>query len=291
VLAVALGAAGGQSVLYAAENHNHAAEILSAALGPAAAPPGFQALNTVIGKMSGVIADPGEIEAARLAPLAPGIGRAALVEEFNRILVSRVTLPGFRRALAAFEEKEDLLPFEEAKLFGHNAIHCLLGFLARRRGYALMSQAAGDGELMGFAREAFILESGAGLLAKHRRVADPLFTEAGFAAYADDLLRRMVNPWLRDTVERVTRDAERKLAYGDRLFGAMRLALRAGVRPVRIAAAARAGVEHLAPGPLDGAAIRAILESIWSRGPREADGLEEECVRLVAEARPAGRGR
>ena len=71
----------------------------------------------------------------------------------------------------------------------------------------------------------------------------------------------------------------------------MRLALRAGVRPVRIAAAARAGVELLAPRPLDAAAIRAILESIWSRGPREDDGLAEECVRLVVEARPMMRGR
>ncbi len=101
----------------------------------------------------------------------------------------------------------------------------------------------------------------------------------------------MGNPWLRDTVERVCRDPERKLGYGDRLFGAMRLALAAGVRPVRIAAAARAAIEHLAPGPLDAAAIRGILESIWSRGPAEADGLAEECVRLVAEARPMGRGR
>ena len=100
----------------------------------------------------------------------------------------------------------------------------------------------------------------------------------------------MGNPWLRDRVERVCRDPERKLGYGDRLFGAMRLALRHGIRPTRLAAGARAGVEHLAGRALDADAIRAILGSIWGREPAarrrtgRADGLAEECIRLVAEA-------
>jgi mannitol-1-phosphate/altronate dehydrogenase len=155
-----------------------------------------------------------------------------------------------------------------------------------------MSQAAADRELIGFAREAFVLESGAALVARHRGLGDPLFTEAGFAGHAEDLLARMGNPWLRDRVERVCRDPARKLGYGDRLFGAMRLALACGIRPARLAAAARAGVEYLAGRGLDAEGIRGILESIWSRGHSErgaeADALADECVRLVVEARPIG---
>ena len=41
----------------------------------------------------------------------------------------------------------------------------------------------------------------------------------------------MVNPFLRDPVARVTRDPVRKLGWDDRLLGAMRLALDAGVQP------------------------------------------------------------
>jgi mannitol-1-phosphate/altronate dehydrogenase len=67
-----------------------------------------------------------------------------------------------------------------------------------------------------------------------------LFTPAGFAAYADDLMVRMVNPWLRDAIDRVIRDARRKLGWNDRLIGTMRLALDAGITPCRFAKGAAA---------------------------------------------------
>src|SRR5208282_506515 len=77
-------AAGGpRTVVYAAENHNHAAEILQAAVFDEI-PPAEQApvrgyvsfLNTVIGKMSGVISAAGEIQARQLATVTPGGARA-----------------------------------------------------------------------------------------------------------------------------------------------------------------------------------------------------------------------
>jgi hypothetical protein len=85
-------------------------------------------LNTVIGKMSGVITDPLQLHALGLTPITPEAGRAFLVEAFNRILISRIHFdtPGFQRGIQAFIEKDDLLPFEEAKLFGHNATHAWL---------------------------------------------------------------------------------------------------------------------------------------------------------------------
>jgi len=49
-----------------------------------------------------------------------------LVEAFNRILISKTSFGdtlatrGFHRGIEVFEEKPDLLPFEEAKLYGHN---------------------------------------------------------------------------------------------------------------------------------------------------------------------------
>ena len=54
------------------------------------------------------------------------------------------------------------------------------------------------------------------------------------------LLERMLNPHLRDTVERVTRDARRKLGWSDRLVGTMRLALEHGITPRGYAAGAAA---------------------------------------------------
>src|SRR5208337_5199177 len=108
-----------------------------------------------------VVSSPEEMKRLGLVPLVPGFDRCVLVEEFNRILISRIALPGFRRGIRVFEEKDDLLPFEEAKLFGHNAVHALLGYLARLRGYDAMSAIREDAKLMALGRRVFLQESGA----------------------------------------------------------------------------------------------------------------------------------
>lgn len=232
-------------VVYTAENDNHAAELLRDAVANYCVPAALrkvQFLNTVIGKMSGVITDPPTLARLQLAPMTATIPKAVLVEEFNRILISAITLPGFTRGIDVFIEKPVLLPFEEAKLYGHNAIHALIGYLAALRGLTAMSDAAAQPDLMATARSAFLDESGAALIHKHLSLGDPLFTRAGFAAYAEDLLARMVRPTLNDLIVRVTRDQVRKLGYDDRLFGAMRLALSAGIRPTHLAKGAAAAV-------------------------------------------------
>ena len=260
------------AIIYTAENNNHAAEILEAAvrkLQPALSA-NHQFLNTVIGKMSGVVT-----AAGNLAAITDDLPRAFLVEEFNRILITQISVPGFRRGIEVFAEKPDLLPFEEAKLYGHNAVHALLGYLAHQRGYQFMSDLAGDAELMRLGREAFLVESGPALIAR-RGGLDPLFTSAGYQAYAEDLLRRMTNPWLSDAVVRIIRDPRRKLSWQDRLIGTMRLALDAGIQPVRFAKGARAAVAVLAqeaPGT--------SLDSLWPE-PDEPVGRKQMLKELIS---------
>lgn len=164
---------GPRAVIYAAENHNHAAEILEAAVWgeiPDAEKPAVRAcvcfLNTVIGKMSGTIAHAAEIEAAHLATITPASSRAFLVEAFNRILISRVCFPPmpgepqFSGGISVFVEKQDLLPFEEAKLYGHNATHALAAYLAALRGLGRMADLRCAPGLLDFIRAAFLEESG-----------------------------------------------------------------------------------------------------------------------------------
>src|SRR5271157_1158955 len=155
---------GRKRIVYTAENNNFAAEILAKAVqehAPGVLFDDLQCLNTVVGKMSGVVSSPEEMKRLGLVPLVPGFGKCVLVEEFNRILISRITLAGFRRRIRVFEEKDDLLPFEEAKLYGHNAVHALLGYLARLRGYEVMSRISEDEKLMALGRRVFLEESGA----------------------------------------------------------------------------------------------------------------------------------
>ncbi|HSH14068.1 MAG TPA: hypothetical protein VLA15_09970, partial [Desulfurivibrionaceae bacterium] len=246
---------GPRAVLYTAENHNHAAEILESKL--LAELPGREQeavqnrvrfLNTVIGKMSGVITDPAEIGSQVLTSVTPGpagLERAFLVESFNRILISKIQFePPFRRGLAVFEEQAALLPFEEAKLYGHNATHALAAYIGAMAGLSHIADLRAYPELISFLRAAFIEESGRALIKKHAGV-DSLFTSEGYRWYANDLLMRMTNPHLRDTVERVGRDPRRKLGWDDRLIGTIRVALEQGVTPRRFALGAAAALASL----------------------------------------------
>ena len=286
------------TVLYAAENHNRAAEILTEKLSARVgeSPSGFQALNTVIGKMSGVITDAAVIRRLGLATITPDIPRAILVEEFSRILISRVAMAGFRRGITVFQEKDDLLPFEEAKLYGHNAIHALVAYLADLRGCTTIAEAGRDERIMAVARKAFVEESGAAMIHRNAKTGDELFTPAGWRAYAEDLLERMVCPYLNDFVSRVGRDHARKLAYGDRLFGTMRLAMDAGVEPAGLALGAAGAVlsmikrrNELSPGSfppalpqgpegLSAETLRSILTGIWGTS---ADSRAAELIALT----------
>jgi mannitol-1-phosphate 5-dehydrogenase len=257
---------GPRAAVYAAENHNHAAEELEQCVrGELPESAGAQLagrvrfLNTVIGKMSGLVG-----EERSLAPVTPGSPRAFLVEEFNRILVSAPRFDGaFERGISVFEERPDLLPFEEAKLHGHNATHALAAYLGAELGVARMAELRDVPGFVEFLRAAFVEESGAALVKKHAGV-DRLFTAEGYRAYADDLLERMTNPHLGDTVERVGRDPRRKLGWGDRLAGTMRLALAQGVRPLRFGLGVAAGFALLDDGALERAeSLEGLAREAW----------------------------
>jgi mannitol-1-phosphate 5-dehydrogenase len=255
------------ALVYAAENHNRAAEILRhavlASLDDAdrrSLDRQVQFVNTVIGKMSGVVNDPAQIERDSLVPLVQGGNQAVLVEEFNRILISQIKLPDFRRGINVFEEKPDLLPFEEAKLYGHNAAHALLGYLSHRERLTFIHDAH-SAPLFELVRCAFLEESGGALCRRHKGV-DPLFTLSGWEVYAQDLLERMVNPYLRDRVDRVIRDPQRKLGWDDRLIGTMRRAIEAGIAPQRYAAGAAAAAELLLAGHPEHDCV-SLLHRLW----------------------------
>jgi mannitol-1-phosphate 5-dehydrogenase len=276
---------GPRAVIYTAENHNHAAELLQAhVMGtvPAAEQAAVRSLvrflNTVIGKMSGIIGGTEDTNTQTLAPLTPGSERAFLVEAFNRILISEIDFDEpFERGIRVFEEKPSLLPFEEAKLYGHNATHALAAYLGAVGGVTLIADLPKHPGMMPFLRAAFIEESGAALIRKHADI-DPLFTPDGYAAYADDLLVRMTNPYLRDTVERVGRDPARKLGWNDRLIGTMRLALEQGIVPRRYALGAAAALAMLDRATFEsGVSPATLLLPLW----QDANPSHGELVALI----------
>jgi mannitol-1-phosphate 5-dehydrogenase len=230
--------------------------------------------------MSQVVTDPAEIEQLKLKTIAPGLNRAFLVEQFNRILVSRTRISDFRPGIDIFIEKDDLLPFEEAKLYGHNAIHSLMGFIAALKGYTKMTELANDPSVMQIGRAAYSKEYGSALIKKYSYLGDELFTDSGFKDYTEDLLTRMTNPFLGDTIARVVRDITRKLEMNGRIFGTMQLVLEYGLEPKNMAIGAIAGIalllqkadEYNLPSDLqaeqwrelDDTKIEKIINWLWS---------------------------
>ena len=236
---------------YTAENNNHAAEELEKAIGVNF--PNTYYLNTVIGKMSGVVP-----ASADRPGLAAGVENAHLVEEFNTIYIS--SCPGIEeRKVQNLYVKSDLYPFEEAKLYGHNATHFMLATLGKAAGFKTMDEIAAKPELIETARQAFFGESGTALIKKYASLNDELFTEAGFKAYVDGLLVRMTNPFLKDAIDRITRDLERKLSWEDRVIGTMRLVLSQGGNPVNFAKGAKLAAAEFA----EGGDIKAKLAELW----------------------------
>ena len=98
-------------------------------------------------------------------------------------------------------------------MYGHNAGHALAGYLAQLLGFTRIDELTARPDVIDFVRQAMIEESGVPLCRRYAGV-DPLFTEEGFRAYAEDLIVRMLNPYVRDTVARVGRDPAREARLG-----------------------------------------------------------------------------
>ncbi len=277
-------------IVFCAENHRSAAALLEEAVLDAV--PGVERdsvrsraryVDTVIGKMSGVITDPAEIASLGLASITSALPSAFLVEEFDRILVSRVDPAGaLHPGMPVLREVDDLAPFEDAKLLGHNATHALGAYLGQLQGLTLFADLADVPGAMGFLRAAFIEESGA-TLRRRWTGSDALFTVAGYEAFSDDLLERMVNPHLADTIERAARDPRRKLGWDDRLIGLIRLGIAEGVPTPRYAMGVAAGLDLLCRSGADRRDGAELLRGCWP------DGLDRDEVDAVLDAVHIGR--
>lgn len=183
-------------------------------------------LDTVIGKMSKIF---DVAEGNGLPPLAPGMDKGHLVEEFNTIYSDDA--PGLEEfAPEGLFACKDLHPFEEAKLYGHNAAHFVLGLALRHAGAKYMSEGADHPELLNDARRCLINECGVALCRKYAG-ADPFFETEHFNGWAEELVKRMISPLLADSVDRVIRDLERKLGARDRMIGTIGLCLDQNVTP------------------------------------------------------------
>ncbi|MCL2662058.1 MAG: mannitol dehydrogenase [Oscillospiraceae bacterium] len=133
-------------------------------------------------------------------------------------------------------------PFEyytERKLFVHNMGHFICALYGHLLGYTYIWESIGNPTIAYFVRSAM---SCSALALSKKHIVD--YTE--LMEHVEDLLYRFSNKELRDTIERVLRDASRKLSPDERLYGALKLCEEQNVSTIYIQLGI-AAANHLFP--------------------------------------------
>ena len=129
--------------------------------------------------------------------------------------------------------------YADRKLYVHNMGHFLAGLLGATRGEKYLWQAMESAEVREIVQAA-MTQSAAALAQHYHQPVGPLLL------HAEDLRERFRNRALGDTIDRVVRDPQRKLADGDRVQGALALCAEEGVAAPHITLAAQLGRAYAA---------------------------------------------
>jgi mannitol-1-phosphate 5-dehydrogenase len=206
---------------------------------------------------------------ARMSPVPTPEQRAAdptliVAEPYKVLPVDRDAFVGEVPQVVGMYAVSPFAAYTDRKLYIHNAGHAMLGYLGYRRGYAYGYEALADPQVYALLSQA-LNESGRALMAEHHMDAVALAENVQY------LLDRFANRALGDPISRLARDPLRKLAPGDRLVGAARLAERHAIEPQGLAWGIAAGLAY--DDPNDSLAVE--LQAIVQR-----DGLDGALVKV-----------
>lgn len=147
----------------------------------------------------------------RIVPEQSG-GLDVTIESFFEWVVDRTPFGGATPDIHGVTWVDDLGPFIERKLFTVNTAHAAAAYHGMDRGWVSIREALATPELQAEVR-AVLDETKALLVAKHG------FDPAEQQAYIEKTLKRISNPHLPDTCERVGRSPLRKLSRHERFIG------------------------------------------------------------------------
>ncbi len=147
----------------------------------------------------------------RIVPEQSG-GLDVTIESFFEWVVDRTPFNGATPDIYGVTWVDDLGPFIERKLFTVNTAHAAAAYHGIDRGWVSIREALATPELQAEIR-AVLAETKALLVAKHG------FDPDEQQAYIEKTLKRISNPALPDTCERVGRGPLRKLSRKERFIG------------------------------------------------------------------------
>lgn len=149
---------------------------------------------------------------------------------------------------------QDLTPFIERKLFTVNTAHATAAYHGADRGFTQIRDALDSPEIQAEVR-AVLEETKALLVPKHG------FSDEEQQAYIEKTLRRIANPQLPDTCERVGRGPLRKLSRHERFVGPAAELLERGLSAWSLLNAIGAALRFDVPEDAESAELQAMLAS------------------------------
>lgn len=190
-------------------------------------------------------------------------------EPVTAFAVDRTALTRDWSQLPGIVQVDDFRAWFRRKLHRYSSGHATAAYLGRLKGYQYLHSAVVDPEIA----DAVLGAMEEGRLGLRARYGDRV---AGTTDELEAILARFANPALGDTTARVGRDVPRKVARGERLVGAARGALNAGVVPQQLVLATAAALCRELPGEL----------GTWPQHVTRLTGLPEDSrlARLITTA-------
>ena len=185
-------------------------------------------------------------------------------EPHGELLAARDSFKGEIPRLFGMETVEPIDSYFTRKLYTLNTAHATLAYLGYPK-YRLIWECIQDRAIRETVEQA-LKESAQALIAEFG------FDQNEMDTYCRDILRRLANPALGDTVARVAADPLRKLAPDERLVGPASLCERHGIAPAALARAIDAALSYNNPSD---PASHEMQRQIKSLGRRRF--LEEHC--------------
>ena len=206
----------------------------------------------------------------RIVPEQSG-GLDVTIESFFEWVVDRTTFHGGEPEIAGVTWVDDLTPFIERKLFTVNTAHAAAAYHGHDRGWVSIREALATPELQAEVR-AVLEETKTLLVEKHG------FTAEEQQAYIEKTLKRISNPDLPDTCERVGRGPLRKLSRHERFIGPAAELVERGHTAWDLLNAVGAALRFDVPADAESVELQAMLRSGESAASLAATitGLEPE---------------
>jgi mannitol-1-phosphate 5-dehydrogenase len=206
----------------------------------------------------------------RIVPEQPPGNLDVTIESFFEWVVDRTPFGGDVPDIFGVTWVDDLTPFIERKLFTVNTGHAATAYHGIQRGFETIREALGSPELETEVR-AVLDETKRLLVEKHG------FTEDEQQAYIDKTIKRVTDPNLRDTCERVGRGPLRKLSRSERFIGPASQLAERGQLAEHLLGAIGAALAFDVPEDAESVELQKLLSS-----GRAADDLAAEITGLDA---------